>query len=98
MEALRRSTVIQIETIRQYIIDNFLFGDALGLNDEMSFIDKGIIDSTGMLELIMHLEESFNIKLEDDELVPENLDSVQNIGRFLDQKLAQQAQGTGSSA
>ena len=81
--------MMHIDTIREYIIDNFLFGEGSGLTDDTSFLTEGIIDSTGMLELIMFLEESFNISVEDDELVPENLDSLQNIARFLDQKLAQ---------
>jgi len=51
-------------------------------------MEKGIIDSTGMLELIMFLEETYNIKIEDDELVPDNLDSLRNIGAFLSRKVS----------
>ena len=79
---------MQTETVRQYIVDNFLFGEASGLGDETSLLDEGIIDSTGLLELIMFLEESFHISVEDDELISENLDSLQNIARYLDQKIA----------
>ena len=48
-------------TIKQFIIDNFLFGDDEGLEDDASFLEEGIIDSTGMLELIIFLEEDFSI-------------------------------------
>lgn len=72
--------------IRAYIAENFLFGDAgeLGVND--SFLDKGIIDSTGILEIVMFLEENFGIKVADSEMLPENLDSIANITRFIEKK------------
>ena len=89
---------MQIEMVRQYIVDSFLFGEAAGLGDETSFLEEGIVDSTGMLELIMFLEESFHISVEDDELIPENLDSIQNIARYLDQKLIHNDQHAGVSA
>jgi acyl carrier protein len=95
-EALGRRVVMQIEKIRQYIVDNFLFGEAAGLGDETSFLEEGIVDSTGMLELIMFLEESFHISVEDDELIPENLDSIQNVARYLDEKLIQSDQHAGA--
>lgn len=78
---------MQMEKVRQFIVNNFLFGEASGLRDETSFLEEGIVDSTGMLELIVFLEESFHISVEDEELVPENLDSLQNIARFLERKL-----------
>ena len=72
--------------IRAYIGENFLFGaaDQLGVDD--SFLDKGIIDSTGILEIIMFLEEEFGIKVADSEMLPENLDSIANIVRFITKK------------
>jgi acyl carrier protein len=79
------------ETIRQFIIDNFLFGDADSLEDDSSFLDEGIIDSTGVLELVNFLEESFSISIGDEELVPENLDSVNKVAKFVDKKKVQQA-------
>ncbi|MDZ7833606.1 MAG: acyl carrier protein [Desulfobacterales bacterium] len=80
-------------TLRQFIIDNFLFGDDDGLADDTSFLEEGIIDSTGMLELITFLEETFSIQLDDEELVPENLDSINNLINFLSKKqVIQQAQ------
>lgn len=74
--------------IRQFIVDNFLFGDEQGLDDGTSFMQSGIIDSTGILELINYLEQTHGIKVQDDELVPENLDSVSNLEHFLQKKLS----------
>lgn len=77
-----------VQDIRDFIINNFLFGDGGNLQDTTSFMQAGIIDSTGILELVNHLEEKHNIKIEDDELVPENLDSVLNVDQFLSRKLS----------
>jgi acyl carrier protein len=74
--------------IKTFIIENFLFGNADGLNDDTSFLEEGIIDSTGVLELITFLEEEFGIKVEDEELIPENLDSLNNVNAFLQKKAA----------
>lgn len=71
------------ERIRTYIVENFLFGDGRGLDDSTSFLDSGIIDSTGILELIGFLENAFAFKVADDELVPENLDSIDCLVRFM---------------
>ena len=81
--------------IREYIVENFLFGDGDSLTEETSFMEEGIIDSTGIRELVMFLEETFNMKIEDEELVPENLDSLNNISQFIDKKLSQ-SPATGS--
>ena len=72
--------------IREYISENFLFGDASQLGADDSFLDKGIIDSTGILEIVMFLEEQFGIKVADNEMLPENLDSISNIARFIAKK------------
>ena len=74
--------------VREYIVENFLFGEGESLKEDTSFLDEGIIDSTGILELVMFLEETYGIKIEDDELVPENMDSLQNIAQYLERKLA----------
>jgi len=75
------------EQIRSYIVENFLFGDDQGLEETTSFLESGMIDSTGILEVISFLEETFSIQIKDKELVPENLDSISNIINFLDKKL-----------
>lgn len=76
------------DQIRQFIVQNFLFGDESRLQDNVSFMEAGIIDSTGILELVTFLENTYQFKIKDDELTPENLDSIVNIQRYLDNKLA----------
>ena len=72
------------KTIRSFIIENFLFGSEDDpFTDEDSFLEKGIIDSTGVLELIEFIEERYGVKAEDDELIPENFDSLNNVSRFI---------------
>jgi acyl carrier protein len=73
--------------MRAYIMDNFLMSeDDTVLEDGQSLLDTGVIDSTGVLELIQCLEETFGIAVEDDELIPENLDSVDNLVAFVGRK------------
>ena len=74
--------------IRTFIIENYLFGDDEGLEEGTSFLDEGIIDSTGILELIDFISEEFNITVEDEELVPENLDSINNVAAFIGRKIS----------
>jgi acyl carrier protein len=76
-----------ITDIRNYVVANFLFGDGENLKDDASFIDNGVIDSTGILELVMHLESTYHIKVQPSELLPENLDGVNRVARFLEKKL-----------
>lgn len=76
-----------IDKVREFIVDNFLFGDGATLNKDTSFLQERIVDSTGILEIITFLEDEFSIKIEDDELLPENLDSLDNIDAFLKRKL-----------
>jgi acyl carrier protein len=78
-------TAVQRE-IRQFVIHNFLFGQGDSLADDESFLESGIIDSTGVLELVGFLEEKFAISIEDQELVPANLDSVDRVTRFVERK------------
>ena len=75
------------QVVREYILKNFLFTeDQSRLNSSDSLLGKGIIDSTGALELVSFIEEQFGIKVADDELVPENLDSVNNVVAYLQRK------------
>jgi acyl carrier protein len=74
--------------IRSFIIETFLFGqDGSGLSSEDSFLEKGIIDSTGVLELVTYLEKKFEIKIADEELSPNNLDTLNSIVQFVNRKL-----------
>jgi len=77
-----------LEVVRDFVVENFLFGDGANLKDNSSFLESGIIDSTGILELIMFLEEKYGVQIEDEELVPENMDSLQNVTMFLERKLS----------
>jgi acyl carrier protein len=76
-----------LSTVREFVIETFLFGDEERLDDDASFIESGIVDSTGILELVAFLEETFDIIIEDEEVVPDNLDRLCNIVRFLEKKL-----------
>jgi acyl carrier protein len=71
------------QQIRNFVVDNFLFGRSNGLTDRQSFLESGIIDSGGVLELVAFLEKTFGIEIADDELIPENLDSIESITNFL---------------
>lgn len=75
------------DTVRHFVVENFLFGDGESLKEDTSFLEASIIDSTGILELVFFLEETYSIKIADDELIPENLDNLQNIARFIDRKV-----------
>ncbi|MCF6282491.1 MAG: acyl carrier protein [Candidatus Polarisedimenticolaceae bacterium] len=73
--------------LRSYILESYLFSDDQSLLDNAdSFMEKGILDSTGIMEVIFYLEDEFGIQVEDEEMVPENLDSINNILAFLDSK------------
>ena len=75
------------QAIRTFIVDNFLFGQADGLADDASFLDEGVIDSTGVLELVAHIEAVYGVKVKDEELVPENLDSINSVAAYLAKKI-----------
>lgn len=71
-------------SLRQFILNNYLFtDDQSALADDASFLDNGILDSMGILELIDFLDETFGVKVAGDELVPENLDSINSVLKFL---------------
>jgi len=73
--------------LRKFIEENFILEGEDNLGDEDSLLEKGIIDSTGVLELVAFLEETYQFKIKDEELVPENLDSIKNISQFIQIKL-----------
>ena len=72
---------------KEFIIENFLFGNDEGFGDDTSLMEEGIIDSTGILELIEFLEEEYSIIIEDEEMIPENLDSLNNVVVYMSKKL-----------
>jgi acyl carrier protein len=75
------------EDVEDFVVSNFLFGQPIDLERNESLLEKGIIDSTGVLELIAFLEEHYAIKVEDKEITPDNLDSISNISAFTNRKL-----------
>jgi acyl carrier protein len=77
-----------LEKIRAFVIENYLFGEEEKLRDSDSFMESGIIDSTGILELVRFLETSFGVKVADEDLIPDNLDSIDKIVAFVQRKLA----------
>jgi len=77
------------QQIRDYVIDRFLFGQrGERLSDDASFLEQNLVDSTGVLEMVMFLEQRFGVKVQDQELIPENLDSVNRVAAFVARKLA----------
>jgi acyl carrier protein len=85
----QRTTVDVATEVRNFIVERFLFGqDGDSLANSASFLEGGIVDSTGVLEIVMFLEQRFGIKVNDEELVPDNLDSIDKVAAFVARKLA----------
>ena len=72
----------------QFVTTNFYVAEGASVDDEASLLDQGIVDSTGVLEVITFLEEEFGIKIEDAEMIPDNLDTIGNITAFVTRKRA----------
>jgi acyl carrier protein len=78
-----------LQDVRSFIVETFLFGEDdpnLGTND--SFLEQGIVDSTGVLEVVEFIEAEYSLKVHDSELVPENLDSMDKLTAFIERKVA----------
>jgi acyl carrier protein len=72
------------QRVRQFVRDSFLFGAELdGFSDNDSFLERGMLDSTGVLELIRFVEKEFAVRFADHEVTPENLDSLDGIAAFI---------------
>jgi acyl carrier protein len=78
----------QIEQkVRQFIVDNYFFGkDERGFSDDDSFLDKGVLDSMGILTLVSFIQQEYAIQIDDQELVPDNWDSVRRVAQFVHKK------------
>lgn len=78
-----------IETdVREFVTDNFLFGRTnVSLDGDDSLLEEGLIDSTGVLELVTFIEDRFDVTVEDEELVPNNLDSINRLITFIEAKV-----------
>lgn len=70
------------EQVRQFLSDNFIFDPSIQLGSEDSLMENGVVDSTGILEVIMWVESTFGVHVEDNEVLPENFDSIGNIARY----------------
>ncbi len=76
------------QDLRTFVRENFLFGQSdESLSDNDSFLERGIVDSTGVLELVQFIEETYGFRLQDDELIPENLDSIHRLVCFIETKV-----------
>jgi acyl carrier protein len=74
--------------VDEYLVENFLYGDEEAkLGEEDSFLESGLIDSTGILELIQFLEETFDMVVDDEDMIPANLDSIQRVTKYVGSKL-----------
>ncbi len=78
-----QSTEKVAAAVRNYIVENFLFGDAGDLSDSDSLLDNGALDSTGVLELVAFLEQQCGIRVRDEDLIPENLDTIERVALFV---------------
>jgi acyl carrier protein len=74
------------ERVRRFVLEYFYVSDATELTDEISLIDSGIVDSTGMLEIILFLESEYGFHVEDHETIPENLETISRIAAYVEQK------------
>jgi acyl carrier protein len=74
--------------IRQYVFENFIVDDDEDFSDDESFLESGLIDSTGILELITFVEENYEIEIEDEEMIPDNLDGIAKVAGFVASKMA----------
>ncbi len=74
------------ESIKEFVVENFLFGEGDKLEDNTDFFESSIIDSTGILELVCFVEETYDLSISDDEIVQENFSSVKNVSDFVSKK------------
>lgn len=74
------------QTIKEFIIENFLFGEKQEITLDTNLLEKGIIDSTGVVELVSFLEDTYNIIVEDEEIISDNFSTLKSISNFLQNK------------
>ena len=86
------------QAVRQFLLENSVFSKNDSFHDDSSFLELGIIDSTGMLELLAFLEKNYSVVVEDADLIPENLDSISAIARFVRQKTQSPADSSPAEA
>lgn len=81
-------TAEYVREIRDFVVSQFLFGDPGTLQNDSSFMEENVVDSTGVMELVAFIEGKYDIKLLDGEILPENLDSINRIANFIVRKRA----------
>lgn len=82
----------QKEIIKNFILNNYFFSDdSSAVSDDQSFLESGIIDSIGVMEIVMFIESEFDISVDDAEIIPENLDTINSVDAFITSKLANKA-------
>ena len=75
------------EQIRQYLAENFLFSDnGFNLGDDDSFLEEEVVDSTGVMELVLFVEDNFGVSVADEEIIPDNFDSVNQLAAYIQRK------------
>jgi acyl carrier protein len=74
------------DSVRQFIRENFYVGNPDSLADNASLLEHGIVDSTGILEVVAFLESKFGIQVDDADMVPENLDTIAGMVAFVERK------------
>lgn len=79
--------------IKNFIVDSFLFGEDEGLSDDTSFLKQGIIDSTGVMQLVSFIQDQYNLTVDDEDLTPENLDSIRKVSAFIERKIGKVSAG-----
>ena len=76
-----------LKQVTDFIEQNFVYDQEMSLNKDESLLDSGLVDSTGILEVVSFLEQTYNITVEDEEMVPDNLDSINKISSFINRKV-----------
>lgn len=72
--------------VRQFVLSNFYVADPASLRDDVSLLDSGVFDSTGVLEVISFLEKTYQMTVEEAEMIPDNLDSIRSISDYVSRK------------
>ena len=74
------------QQLRSFIVEHFLFGEDNDIANNASLLEQGVLDSTGVMELVSHLENAYGFKVDNDEVIPENLDSIESLAKFVERK------------
>jgi acyl carrier protein len=88
---LETSAIVLVrEQVRDFVCTNFLFNSAAPIDDDSSLMEQGIVDETGVLELVMFVEETYGIQVDKVDLIPENFDSIDRISSYIAEHITSQ--------